>query len=184
MSKLDKISIFISFLALWINSFFNAQIQLYIGFVIIFLVGILHGSNDVLLLNKTYGTNFISNKRVIFYYILTVLFGVFLFNFLPSLALLLFIVVSSYHFGEQHWQFKESKKSIALMPFFQIIYGFSILMLLFQSHEIEVKNIVLTITGHSIMAFNFNFILFGTLLSLILIGFALYLKLHAFKKKY
>lgn len=53
MSRTTNFSIVASFLGLWINSFFGQQMQIIIGFLLIFTFGILHGANDLLLINQT-----------------------------------------------------------------------------------------------------------------------------------
>lgn len=183
MSKLDKISLFISFISLWINSYFNHKWQLIIGFVFIFLIGILHGSNDILLINKTVLKKSLSNKRIIAYYVVVVLLGTLLFCLAPIIGLILFIIVSSYHFGEQHWQFLKNKRFLIPIIIFQFIYGFNILVILFQSHEGKVKTIISSITNYSISNLNFNYMLYATMGLLLLFGFLLYKNLEIFREK-
>jgi len=126
------------------------------GFVVIFLLGILHGANDLALYKKIDNLN--SNqsfKKILIYYILIIVFGVLLFYNIPTLALMLFILFSSYHFGEQHWSYLkvEGKKTSILI--FQTFYGLFIFSLLFSFHDIEVKLIVGQIIKHSIDQINF-----------------------------
>lgn len=183
MSKLDKISLFISFIGLWMNSYLNDKWQLIIGFIFIFLIGILHGSNDILLINKTVLKKSLTNTKIIAYYLAVVLLGTLLFCFVPVIGLLLFIIVSSYHFGEQHWQFLKNKRFLIPIIIFQFIYGFNILVILFQSHEVKVKTIISSITNYSISNLNFNYILFATMGLLLLFGFLLYKNLEIFREK-
>lgn len=183
MSKLDKISLFISFIGLWMNSYFNDKWQLIIGFVFIFLIGILHGSNDILLINKTVLKKSLTNTKIIAYYIAVVLLGTLLFCYVPVIGLLLFIIVSSYHFGEQHWQFLKNKRFLIPVIIFQFIYGFNILVILFQSHEEKVKTIIYSITNYSICNLNFNYMLYATMGLLLLFGFLLYKNLKNFREK-
>jgi len=159
MSKYNKFAILLSFFALWITIYFTFKHQQIIGFVIIFLFGILHGANDLTLISK------ISNeksskylKKILFFYIIIVLLGALLFYCIPILALILFIVFSAYHFGEQHWnklEFDSDKNSIVL---FQTIYGLFILSLLFCFHEEEVKQIIFQIINYSISKLNFTWL--------------------------
>ncbi|WP_438965520.1 Brp/Blh family beta-carotene 15,15'-dioxygenase [Flavobacterium sp.] len=183
MSKLDKISLFISFIGLWMNSYLNDKWQLIIGFIFIFLIGILHGSNDILLINKTVLKKSLTNTKIIAYYVAVVLLGTLLFCYVPVIGLLLFIIVSSYHFGEQHWQFLKNKRFLIPIVIFQFIYGFNILVILFQSHEVKVKTIISSITNYSISNLNFNYILFATMGLLLLFGFLLYKNLEIFREK-
>ena len=66
---------------------------------------------------------------ILYYYVLLISFGAALFFIVPWLALLLFIMVSGYHFGEQHWQSITTERSIT-SKLFELIYGLFILDLL------------------------------------------------------
>ena len=52
MKNYVKLPIVLSFFGLWISTFFSEESQVYIGFGLIFTFGILHGSNDLLIINK------------------------------------------------------------------------------------------------------------------------------------
>ena len=159
MSKTNKFAIIVSFFALWINVYFSANYQQVIGFVVIFLFGILHGANDLALFQKISATKkSISLKKLTLYYVGIVIFGALLFYSIPIVALLLFIFFSSYHFGEQHWNTIETKEKNSWITLFQTIYGLFILSLLFSFHEIEVEKIIYQITNTSIAQLNFKWI--------------------------
>lgn len=159
MSKTNKFAIIVSFFALWINVNFSPNYQQVIGFVVIFLFGILHGANDLALFQKISATKkSISLKKLTLYYIGIVIFGALLFYSIPIVALLLFIFFSSYHFGEQHWNTIETKEKNSWITLFQTIYGLFIFSLLFSFHEIEVKKIIYQITTTSIEQLDFKWI--------------------------
>ena len=159
MSHSNKIAILISFFALWINMFFSHKYQQVIGFVVIFLFGILHGANDLALYQKiNEGKNTISLKKIILYYIGVVILGALLFFTFPMIALVLFILFSGYHFGEQHWNKLDEEKKNKTQTIFQTIYGLFILFLLFQFHELEVKQIIFQISKTSIDLLDFKII--------------------------
>ena len=168
MTKFTNFSIVASFLGLWINSFIEEETQIIIGFLLIFSFGILHGANDLQLIDKTIsklsGNSF---YKILLYYVTVVVFGAFLFFFIPALALLLFIVVSGYHFGEQHWQSELMGESKKINLLFHLFYGLLILSLLFVFHIQEVQRIIsdiskINLTSNSIYLF-FYFSLFGFL---------------------
>lgn len=159
MSKTNKFAIIVSFFALWINVNFSPNYQQVIGFVVIFLFGILHGANDLAIFQKISATKkSISLKKLTLYYVGIVIFGALLFYSIPIVALLLFIFFSSYHFGEQHWNTIETKEKNSWITLFQTIYGLFILSLLFSFHEIEVEKIIYQITNTSIAQLNFKWI--------------------------
>ena len=181
--KIYNLSILFSFFGLWITSMFSGEIEIILGFILIFSFGILHGSNDILLIN------FISNTktkypffRVLFTYILTVLSAVIIFYFLPLVGLTLFILFSAYHFGEQHWENKTLDISKALRPMFFFIYGLLLLQLLFVLNSNDVIEVIYSITKQIISedliiySFILNTVIF-TLLTLYL-----YLKSDLLKK--
>lgn len=166
MSKITKLSLVLSCLALWLTSFMTSETQIIIGFILIFSLGIVHGANDLLLIKKINGKNSMTYGKILIRYVTIVLAAVLLFTFIPWLAMLLFIIVSSYHFGEQHWEKKIISNNVLMTKLFHIAYGLFILLLLFQFHE---KEVIATIYGITGIEFTFSNI---TLL-LKIIGFIL-----------
>lgn len=159
MSKITKLSILLSFLGLWLTSFLKNEIQLIVGFFLILSFGIAHGANDLLLIKKIYKEQSKSYWKSLLNYLIIIFIAILLFSFIPWLAMLLFIIVSSYHFGEQHWENKNIYENKIANTLFHIIYGSFILLLLFHFHDKEVINIMLGITG-----IDFTFISISSLL--------------------
>jgi Brp/Blh family beta-carotene 15,15'-monooxygenase len=157
MTHTNRFGIVVSFLGLWINTNFSYEYQQIIGFVVIFLFGILHGSNDLALIKKIdYQKSNKSFKKILIYYISVVVIGVLLFYCIPTLALLLFLLFSGYHFGEQHWGYLKVDKIKSILIIFQTLYGLFIFALLFYFHEVEVKAIVGQIINYPINFINFT----------------------------
>lgn len=183
MTKHSKISIVLSFLGLWIDSFFSDRIQIFIGFLLIFSFGILHGANDLLLIeNVSIRKQSISFKKIVSYYILIVLLGAFLFYVIPWFALTLFIIISAFHFGEQQWQPINQSIIKGLAVVFNFFYGAAILFLLFSFHLTEVQKIILEITGLSIAPSYIIMILKIVIGVLFLLGSYIYWKLELARK--
>lgn len=151
MLKMQKITVLLSFLGLWLTSFLSKENQLIFGFALIFTFGILHGANDLVLISQLEHKKKKTLLKILTSYILVVLVSVLLFTKIPVVALTLFILVSGYHFGEQHWQdiIKDGNK--LLLKIFQFNYGLLILMLLFYYNKIEVIKIILQITSIEIV---------------------------------
>ncbi len=151
MKKYTNIAIVASFFGLWMDSYFSTKLQIISGFFLIFTFGILHGANDLLIINKINVEKTANSKlKILGYYVVVVLTGLLLFYSIPQLALLLFIIVSACHFGEQQWlhlQFHFLKWFVIL---FQFVYGLSILLLLFIFHTKEVQSIILSIADINI----------------------------------
>ena len=131
MLKIQKISILTSFIGLWLTSFLNKEAQFFVGFILILSFGILHGANDLVLikqLNIEYKPK--SFVKLLSSYLIIVLSAVILFVFIPTLAMVLFIIISAYHFGEQHWQKLKEQQPPFVTVIFQLNYGIFILFLL------------------------------------------------------
>lgn len=172
MSKIANLSILSSFLGLWLTSFMKNETQIIVGFILILSFGIVHGANDLLLIRKINGENTMTYWRILINYITIVLTAVLLFSFIPWLAMLLFIIVSSYHFGEQHWNKKKLYNNSLMTKLFQTIYGLFILLLLFQFHEKEVLAIMHGITGIELSFINISLLL--KLIGFILVALSFY----------
>ena len=105
MNNIFKFSIVTSFLGLWITTHVPESFELIFGFILIFTFGMIHGSNDLLIMNKIFEkSKYYSKFSILTAYLLIVLLAVLVFYLLPALALSLFILFSAYHFGEQHWE--------------------------------------------------------------------------------
>jgi len=147
MSKFSNISIVASFFGLWIVSFFSNKIQIILGFLLIFSFGILHGANDLLLIEKNNSNkktyNFIKSLTN---YVFVIILCALLFYLIPWFTLILFILVSAFHFGEQQW--KELINNYPKWIWYSIsfTYGLFIFMLLFKFHASEVEKIIFEIS--------------------------------------
>jgi Brp/Blh family beta-carotene 15,15'-monooxygenase len=145
MSKISKISILLSFFGLWLTSFLKNETQIIVGFILILSFGIVHGANDLLIIKKL-NPKSISILKLLINYIILVFISILLFGFVPWLAMFLFLIVSSYHFGEQHWENRLIYTSETIKVLFEINYGGFILLLLFYFHQKEVIDIIFSIT--------------------------------------
>lgn len=163
MTNSSNIGIVLSFFALWIATYFSIEYQQITGFVIIFLFGILHGANDLRLISKIRNEKSVSNyQKILLYYLTFVTVGVLLFYLLPEWALIIFVIVSAYHFGEQHWNQLVIEKTTTVISLFQLGYGLFIFALLFYFHQKEVALIIGEIIHGSVNPFNFNYFLWIT----------------------
>jgi len=147
MKKNYRFSIVSSFLGLWITTLFPEDFELILGFFLIFTFGMIHGSNDILIINTlTKNSNFHFFK-ILLTYLLVVCGAVLIFYWIPILALVLFICFSAYHFGEQHWQ--ESLITIKKLPkrLYFFGYGLFILFMVFYFNDEQVKMIIYEIAN-------------------------------------
>lgn len=184
MKNYSNIVIVASFFGLWMDSFLSTKIQIMLGFFLIFTFGILHGANDLLLIKNIKATKQ-SNSwfKILGYYVVVVLIGALLFYIIPQLALLLFILISAYHFGEQQWQDLLDAFPKWLQMVFQFLYGFIILQLLFVFHSSEVQSIILKIANIKIPSLYFDLLLQISSAAFIGLSAYLYWKLEKIRRK-
>jgi Brp/Blh family beta-carotene 15,15'-monooxygenase len=184
MKNYSNIVIVASFFGLWMDSFLSTKIQIMLGFFLIFTFGILHGANDLLLIQNI-KTVKQSNSwfKILGYYVIVVLTGALLFYTIPQVALLLFILVSAYHFGEQQWQDVLEALTKWFQMAFQFLYGFIILQLLFVFHSDEVQSIIVNIANINIPSQYFVLLLQISSISFIVLSAYLYWKSEKIRKK-
>ena len=120
------------------------DLQNYLAILMIVTVGILHGANDLSVVKHLFNKIGQNINRNMGMYIGIVLLGGLLFYALPSLALLVFIVVSAYHFGEQHF---ESKMSPSFSFLYYVSYGGLIFSIIFCAHISLTQSIIENITS-------------------------------------
>lgn len=184
MKNYSNIAIVASFFGLWMDSFLSTELQILSGFFLIFTFGILHGANDLLLIKNIKTTKQANSAiKILRYYIMVVLTGILLFYTIPQVALLLFIIVSAYHFGEQQWQNLQYDFPKWLLIVFQFLYGFVILLLLFNFHSDEVRNIILNIANINITDNYFIMLLQVSGITFIGLSAYLYWKTEKIRKK-
>lgn len=184
MKNYSNIAIVASFFGLWMDSFLSTRMQILSGFLLIFTFGILHGANDLLLIKNTNATKHTNSRfKIIGYYVMVVLAGILLFYIIPQAALLLFIIVSANHFGEQQWQNLEQDFPTWLLLLFHFLYGFVILLLLFYFHTIQVQNIILKIANVSVPLPYFWILLQVSVGAFISLSAYFYWKLEKIRKK-
>jgi len=144
-------SIVSSFFGLWITSLLPRSLELVLGFVLIFSFGMIHGSNDILIIKRLSNAPKDNLVKVLLTYLFVVSLAIIFFYFVPELALLFFVLFSSYHFGEQHWENKMNNLNDRLKRVFFFSYGLLILYLVFYFNIESVIGIIYDITGFKII---------------------------------
>ena len=145
--KLYNFSILSSFFAMWLSAQISTSIETNIAYIMILTIGILHGSNDIMLVSHSLKSNLNISSFVIFsIYVTIVAFVAVLFYFFPFVALRLFVIFSSYHFGEQHFTAKKSTENYLLYLYYTS-YGMLIFSMIFFTNPEEVTVIVNEITN-------------------------------------
>ena len=147
MNIIYKFSILSSFLGLWITSLLPEAFELILGFILIFTFGMVHGSNDIMIVHKLSNKTNSSFFKILMTYLFVVTAAITIFYFIPVFALALFIIFSAYHFGEQHWEEVLSNLSPVLQKIFFFGYGLLILYMVFSFNSEAVIEIIHEITA-------------------------------------
>ena len=176
MKIIYRFSIVSSFLGLWITSLLPESFELTLGFLLIFTFGMIHGSNDILIVSQIKKHTKYKFHKVLITYLTIVSFAVFIFYFVPILALILFVCFSAYHFGEQHWEHLLSKMNNNLKNIFFFCYGLLILYLVFFFNQSGVIDIIYEITGIKLLSIYCNEIITIFLILSTILIYAIYNK--------
>lgn len=129
-------------------------------------IGIIHGANDLYIVSKIRRTTTKQHFSYLFViYVLFVFVMVLALYRFPLWSLLLFVIISSFHFGEQQWFQKSTNISVGLY-FFYAAFGFMLFSLLFFSHKSETADIIFEITSKRIPDYFFErFLLFSSIMA-------------------
>lgn len=149
--KIYNYSVILSLGSLLVNHYIPSEGMYLLGFLIILTFGVLHGANDIVIINKSFKP--LKNKNIAFvisFYLTIVMASAILFALVPVIALLLFIIISAYHFGEQHWHHVLVYSNTYIKIFFELAYGCFILCLIFYFHLEEVERIIESICNYYI----------------------------------
>jgi Brp/Blh family beta-carotene 15,15'-monooxygenase len=104
--------------------------------------------------------------------------GFFLFFYkIPTIALITFILLSSYHFGEHQWTLFE-KPSNKLIKVFYFSYGLTIFSLIFYFNFLEVNEIIFDITSIRLEKVFYQYLLIGSSSLTFLLSILFYRKIQ------
>ena len=151
-----------------LSCLFSVNYQDMFGFSLILSIGLIHGANDLLIIkrNTSSDTNFSQFKSFIKYFGI-VLAGLIFFYFFPSFALISFILVSIYHFGEQHIEaipldknLKNTRRYISI-----ISHGILLFTIIFMNNT---KVVVDVFSSFNIVFLNYNFLMIILIITSIL----------------
>ena len=140
--------IFFTFLLFWVSIQFGQIIEDSIAYVIVLSIGIIHGSNDFTILKKQKKNTIDLIKSTSFYLFLILLcIACYLIN--SFVAILFFVILSSYHFGEQHLENKFTGSKY-VKSIIYVVYGMLIFSLIFIENFKDVEVIMRNLTGEII----------------------------------
>lgn len=159
--------IFFTFLLFWTSIQFGQIIEDSIAYVIVLSIGIIHGSNDFTILRKQ-KSNTTSFLKSTGFYLFLIIMCILSYITHPYISFLFFILLSSYHFGEQHLEEKVFGSKI-FKSILYIAYGMLIFSLIFIENLSDVDNIMKNLTGNSIPNDWINIMFLSSLLLLIVL---------------
>jgi Brp/Blh family beta-carotene 15,15'-monooxygenase len=105
----------------------NTQISFLVGVLILF--GIPHGALDLYIDQKVNKAE--NNKWFLFKYLINIVLYALVWYFMPSVALIIFIIITAYHFGEIDWL---GKSETVLHKFVYSVLGLSWILFLLSSN--------------------------------------------------
>ena len=177
MLKIINSRISIICISLIVSYFISDVYENILGFILILSIGVVHGANDLLIINKYSKKETKRSEALYFFYYLTiVLLGFVFFYVFPSIALLTFVIVSIYHFGEQHWEVNLSKSdSVNLNKVFLFIFHGIIFFIIIFMNNLKIVNEVLSSFNINPLE-NYYLLLALIVFSVLYFLFLLYLK--------
>ena len=145
MVKIIKSRIVVFLISIGLSYLLPVIYQDILGFILILSIGVIHGANDLLIIKKyTRKSSLKSQISYFLYYLGLVFLGFVFFYLFPSIALLSFVLVSIYHFGEQHWEVKTSNANfINVKRIYPIILHGLIFFIIVFMNNINIVNDVL-----------------------------------------
>lgn len=103
-----------------------------IGLILMATIGIIHGANDLFIYRQTAHRKVSTIVFVISYLLFAVIIGIVIY-LQPLVGINLFVLISAFHFGEEHFSWWYDRKTPAFL-IWCFIYGLSIFSLLFLTH--------------------------------------------------
>ena len=162
--------IFFTFFLIWLSVQFGEIVEDSIAYILVVSVGILHGANDLLILSKMEdGKGSFIRNLLIYIGIIALCALIYFLN--PFVAIVLFILLSAYHFGEEH--FGENLHQGPVFDFlFFTSYGLLLFSLLFYLSQDDVAVIMNQLAGKTFTETQILATLFST--SILVFGLAGY----------
>lgn len=141
-------NIIITVFVIWISLYTNAQIELLASGVFVLSLGLMHGANDINLLQELLIKNKTHKWQLITIYVgLGLLVFIFAFYW-RVIGLIFFMLFSSYHFGEQHLHNRLSGSKFKTWDY--TLYGMVIFSMLFSTHQSDAQYLIVHMTGWDI----------------------------------
>jgi Brp/Blh family beta-carotene 15,15'-monooxygenase len=141
----ENFMLFFTVFLFWVSIQFGEVVEDFLAYIMVISVGILHGANDLLILSTKEKKDKSLIKNLVIY--IGIIFLCVLIYFSSSfIAIILFVVLSAYHFGEEHLSHKINVNFFFNTIYF-LAYGLFIFSLLFYQSIADVDIIMKELTG-------------------------------------
>ena len=158
-SSLHKILLLITLFSFWLIGFIDHAEANYLGILLALSVGLIHGANDIRIIRKLNGSDRFSKKKQLILYVFMAISTFFIFYLFPVPALIIFLLFSCYHFGEQHWLGDRISNS-RILRFFAFTYGVLIISMILKFNSSETILVIKDITHNEINSSMLNIIFY------------------------
>jgi len=170
----SKLIIFSTIICVILSTIFDDFYLNILAFSGILTFGIIHGANDLLLI-KEVSKNYNFKLQFLYYVIMVGGFFLFFYN-IPILALMTFVLLSSYHFGEHQWTLFGKTEDYLIKPFY-FFYGLTIFSLIFYFNLEEVAEVIYDIATVQLSENFFLYLLISSFILSIIISLFIYKKI-------
>ena len=180
LSKSESKILLITLVCTILGLFVPKTILNVIAVLNVLTIGIIHGANDLYLVAKSIKTsNKITFTLTFFIYVAFILVTVFALYQIPIVALIFFVLISSFHFGEQQWYNKSLISSISANIFY-FFYGVLLFSILFISNFNETQSIINEISSIVIAK---ELLYYASIISTIALIFLFIRKIDSYKNQ-
>ncbi len=145
IAGLHRILLVITLFSFWLIGFIDNAKANYLGISMVLTVGLIHGANDLRIIGKLNGGNRSNKKNQLILYVGLALSTFVIFYLFPVAALIIFLLFSCYHFGEQHW-LESQIRNTKILRFFAFTYGLLIISMILKFNSSETTLILKDIT--------------------------------------
>jgi Brp/Blh family beta-carotene 15,15'-monooxygenase len=170
----ENIALYLTFFLLWISIQFGEVVEDFLAYAMVISIGILHGANDLLILSikEKKEKSLLKNLLI---YISIILICLITYFFSSFIAIILFVLLSAYHFGEEHLS-DRINVNLIFNFFYFLAYGLLIFSLLFYQSIPDVDLIMIELTGLTFTENQIEITLYTSGGYLFLASFYLFLK--------
>lgn len=179
ISKLYEYILVASVFSLWAAIQLPENVEIFVGYFMILTVGIGHGANDLKIYFRNKELGIRKTAGFISIYAVAVLLGFGAFFIIPKITLSLFILVSGFHFGQEHFE-RFSVQTTWAHNIFYTAYGTSIIIALLYLQSASSIPILEELVDLKLLPWHLRYVLYGGTMTTILLGVLLLRKLSMY----